>query len=263
MSAANIDRLLKIMDDLREKCPWDQKQTNESLRSLTIEETYELADAITEGNAKAIREELGDLLLHIVFYSKIGAEKNQFTFQEVIDGICEKLIHRHPHIYGDVKVENEEEVKKNWEKLKMKEGKSSVLGGVPVSLPALVKAMRLQEKSKQVGFEWENAAQVWEKVEEELGEFKAEVDVLQADSQVKGAKSKMEEEYGDLLFSLVNYARFLKIDPETALERTNKKFIHRFQLMEKEAQGQGKKLTDMSLTEMDEIWNRIKHLSRK
>ena len=263
MSAANIDRLLKIMDDLREKCPWDQKQTNESLRSLTIEETYELADAITEGNAKAIREELGDLLLHIVFYSKIGAEKNQFTFQEVIDGICEKLIHRHPHIYGDVKVENEEEVKKNWEKLKMKEGKSSVLGGVPVSLPALVKAMRLQEKSKQVGFEWENAAQVWEKVEEELDEFKAEVDALQDNPLGEGFKSKMEEEYGDLLFSLVNYARFLKIDPETALERTNKKFIHRFQLMEKEAQGQGKKLTDMSLTEMDEIWNRIKHLSRK
>lgn len=263
MSAANIDRLLKIMDDLREKCPWDQKQTNESLRSLTIEETYELADAITEGNAKAIREELGDLLLHIVFYSKIGAEKNQFTFQEVIDGICEKLIHRHPHIYGDVKVENEEEVKKNWEKLKMKEGKSSVLGGVPVSLPALVKAMRLQEKSKQVGFEWENAAQVWEKVEEELDEFKAEVDALQDNPLGEGFKSKMEEEYGDLLFSLVNYARFLKIDPETALERTNKKFIHRFQLMEKEAQVQGKKLTDMSLTEMDEIWNRIKHLSRK
>ena len=263
MSAANIDRLLKIMDDLREKCPWDQKQTNESLRSLTIEETYELADAITEGNAKAIREELGDLLLHIVFYSKIGAEKNQFTFQEVIDGICEKLIHRHPHIYGDVKVENEEEVKKNWEKLKMKEGKSSVLGGVPVSLPALVKALRLQEKSKQVGFEWENAAQVWEKVEEELDEFKAEVDALQDNPLGEGVKSKMEEEYGDLLFSLVNYARFLKIDPETALERTNKKFIHRFQLMEKEAQGQGKKLTDMSLTEMDEIWNRIKHLSRK
>lgn len=263
MSAANIDRLLKIMDDLREKCPWDKKQTNESLRSLTIEESYELADAITEGNAKAIREELGDLLLHIVFYSKIGAEKNQFTFQEVIDGICEKLIHRHPHIYGDVKVENEEEVKKNWEKLKMKEGKSSVLGGVPVSLPALVKALRLQEKSKQVGFEWENAPQVWKKVEEELGEFKAEVDALQNNPLGEEVKSKMEEEYGDLLFSLVNYARFLKIDPETALERTNKKFIHRFQLMEMEAQGLGKKLTDMSLTEMDEIWNRIKHLSRK
>lgn len=263
MSAANIDRLLKIMDDLREKCPWDQKQTNESLRSLTIEETYELADAITEGNSKAIREELGDLLLHIVFYSKIGAEKRQFTFQEVIDGICEKLIHRHPHIYGDVKVENEEEVKKNWEKLKMKEGKTSVLSGVPVSLPALVKAMRLQEKSKQVGFEWENAGQVWEKVEEELGEFKIEVDTMQADTQDEGVKSKVEGEFGDLLFSLVNFARFLKIDPESALERTNKKFIQRFQLMEQEAQGQGKKLTDMSLSEMDEIWNRIKHLSRK
>ncbi|MGA1378870.1 MAG: nucleoside triphosphate pyrophosphohydrolase [Chitinophagaceae bacterium] len=266
MTPAPFDRLIAIMNDLREKCPWDQKQTYESLRQLTIEETYELADAITEGNPSALKEELGDLLLHIVFYAKIASEKTQFDINDVIHGICEKLIARHPHIYGDVKVENEEDVKRNWEKLKMKEGKKSVLSGVPVSLPALVKAMRLQEKSKQVGFEWENAGQVWEKVEEELAELKVEIDAMESVSVEQDAaalKKKVEEEFGDLLFSLVNYARFLNIDPENALERTNKKFINRFQLMEQEAQGKGKKLAEMTLSEMDAIWNQIKHLSKK
>jgi MazG family protein len=266
MISAPFDRLIAIMNELRQKCPWDQKQTNESLRQLTIEETYELVDAITEGSPPALKEELGDLLLHIVFYAKIASEKSQFDINDVINGICEKLIARHPHIYGDVKVANEEDVKRNWEKLKMKEGKRSVLGGVPSSLPALVKAMRLQEKSKQVGFEWENAGQVWEKVEEELTEFKVEIEAMESVSEAQDAtalKRKVEEEFGDLLFSLINYARFLNIDPENALERTNKKFIHRFQLMEQEAQGKGKKLADMTLTEMDEIWNQIKHLSQK
>jgi MazG family protein len=266
MSTAALDRLLSIMDDLRAKCPWDQKQTLASLRSLTIEETYELADAITEGDLTGIKEELGDLLLHIVFYAKIANEQGAFTMQEVIQGICEKLIKRHPHIYGDVKVNNEEDVKRNWEKLKMKEGKTSVLSGVPVSLPALVKAIRLQEKSKQVGFEWENASQVWKKVEEEMDELKSEVTAFQTALAITDQhkyQHKMEEEFGDLLFSLVNYARFLNIDPETALERTNKKFIARFQQMEKEAQGQGKQLADMTLEEMDAIWNQIKRLSQK
>ncbi|TMI70465.1 MAG: nucleoside triphosphate pyrophosphohydrolase [Bacteroidetes bacterium] len=243
-------RLVNIMDELREKCPWDRKQTIQSLRQMTIEETYELADAITETDWKGIKEELGDLLLHIVFYSKIGTEQGQFTLGEVLKGISEKLIARHPHIYGDVKVSSDEDVKKNWEKLKLKEGKKSVLGGVPQSLPATVKAMRLQEKARQVGFEWENKDQVWEKVEEEMGELKEVVD--------SGEQDKMEEEFGDLVFSLINYARFLHIDAENALERTNKKFIHRFTQMEQQAMASGTDLDKMTLEEMDAIWNSIK-----
>ena len=243
-------RLVTIMDELREKCPWDRKQTIQSLRQMTIEETYELADAITETDWKGIKEELGDLLLHIVFYSKIGTEQGQFTLGEVLKGISEKLIARHPHIYGDVKVSSDEDVKKNWEKLKLKEGKKSVLGGVPQSLPATVKAMRLQEKARQVGFEWENKDQVWEKVEEEMGELKEVVD--------SGEQDKIEEEFGDLVFSLINYARFLHIDAENALERTNKKFIHRFTQMEQQAMASGTDLDKMTLEEMDAIWNSIK-----
>ncbi len=247
---AAFTRLVNIMNDLREKCPWDRKQTIQSLRQMTIEETYELADAITENDWAGIREELGDLLLHIVFYAKIGTEQNQFGLAEMIDGICEKLITRHPHIYGDVQVNDEEDVKRNWEKLKLKEGKKSVLSGVPQSLPATVKAMRLQEKAKQVGFEWENKEQVWEKVEEEIGELKEALE--------SGSKDKTEEEFGDLIFSLINYARFLQLDAENALERTNKKFIHRFTSMEQQALQTGKPLSEMSLTEMDAIWNAIK-----
>ena len=243
-------RLVKIMDELREKCPWDKKQTIQTLRHLTIEETYELVDAISESDWKGIKEELGDLMLHIVFYSKIGAEQNQFTLQEVINGVCEKLIVRHPHIYGDVKVNNEEDVKQNWEKIKLGEGKKSVLGGVPKSLPSMVKAMRLQDKSKQVGFEWDNTAQVWEKVIEEMQELQEAVE--------NGDKDKMEDELGDLFFSLVNYARFLQVDSENALERTNKKFIDRFTKMEQEAALQNKFLHDMTLAEMDALWNKIK-----
>ena len=243
-------RLVDIMNELREKCPWDKKQTIHTLRHLTIEETYELADAISANDWKGVKEELGDLLLHIVFYSKIGAEQLQFTLDEVINGVCEKLITRHPHIYGDVKVNNEEDVKQNWEKLKLKEGKKSVLGGVPKSLPSMVKAMRLQDKSKQVGFEWDNTAQVWDKVEEEMGELKEAVE--------SGDKDKMEDELGDVFFSLVNFARFLQIDAENALERTNKKFIYRFTKMEEEAALQNKFLHDMTLDEMDALWNMIK-----
>lgn len=243
-------KLVAIMDDLREKCPWDKKQTIQTLRQMTIEETYELADAITESDWKGIKEELGDLLLHILFYSKIGSEQARFSLEDVIKGISEKLIVRHPHIYGDVKVNNEEDVKKNWEKLKLKEGKTSVLEGVPRSLPATVKAMRLQEKARQVGFEWENREQVWEKVEEEMEELKAAVGENQPD--------KIEEEFGDLVFSLINYARFLQVDAENALERTNKKFIHRFTQMEQQAMSGGKDLKEMSLEEMDAIWNSIK-----
>ncbi|UCJ08323.1 nucleoside triphosphate pyrophosphohydrolase [Chitinophaga pendula] len=245
-----FNRLLEIMDDLREKCPWDRKQTIQTLRQQTIEELYELTDAITGEDWKAIKEELGDLLLHIVFYAKIGAEQKQFDINDVINGICEKLIHRHPHIYGDVKVENEEQVKQNWEQLKLKEGKKSVLSGVPQSLPALIKAMRLQEKAKQVGFEWEHAGQVWDKVKEEMGELEATFQ--------SGNQQEMEDEFGDVLFSLVNYSRFLKIDAENALERTNKKFIRRFQLMEAAAAANGKRLGEMTLDEMDEIWNQVK-----
>jgi XTP/dITP diphosphohydrolase len=248
------------MDDLREKCPWDRKQTIQTLRHMTIEETYELVDAITDEDWNGIREELGDLLLHIVFYSKIGGEQNKFTLEEVIDGISEKLIARHPHIYGDVRVNDEEDVKKNWEKLKLKEGKKSILSGVPKSLPATVKAMRLQEKAKQIGFEWENKDQVWEKVEEEMGELRsAIVDWQSADhDDLTMQHKKVEEEFGDLIFSLINYARFLRVDAENALEVTNKKFIRRFSQMEEEATKSGKDLADMTLLEMDSIWNSIK-----
>ncbi|HEV8505876.1 MAG TPA: nucleoside triphosphate pyrophosphohydrolase [Chitinophagaceae bacterium] len=249
--AEEFTRLVEIMDELREKCPWDREQTVETLRHMTIEETYELADAITEKNWKGIKEELGDLLLHILFYSRIAKEQQQFILEEVIRGISEKLIARHPHIYGDIKVNNEEDVKKNWEKLKLKEGKKSVLSGVPVSLPATVKALRLQEKARQVGFEWENKEQVWQKVEEETHELQAAI--------AKGESDKIEDEFGDLVFSLINYARFLRIDPENALERTNKKFIDRFTKMETEALKQSKKLDEMTLEEMDAIWNTIKH----
>ncbi len=253
--SASFLKLVSIMDDLREKCPWDRKQTIQSLRQLTIEETYELADAITEENWKGLKEELGDLLLHIIFYAKIASEQKQFELEEVIKNVSEKLIFRHPHIYGDkegrvVNVNDEEDVKKNWEKLKLKEGKKSVLGGVPKSLPATVKAMRLQEKAKQVGFEWENKDQVWEKVEEEIKELKEVIDA--------GQQERIEDEYGDVIFSLINYARFLRVDAENALERTNKKFIHRFTQMEQLALKEGKDLTNMSLTEMDDIWNSVK-----
>jgi len=237
------------MDELREKCPWDKKQTIHTLRSMTIEELYELADAITEENWQHIKEELGDLLLHILFYSKIGAEQKQFTLQEVIDSIADKLIVRHPHIYGDVKVNSEDDVKRNWEKIKIKQGKDSVLSGVPLSLPAIVKASRIQEKAKQVGFEWDNKDDVWKKVEEEMEELQ-EAELISIE--------RTEEEFGDLLFSLVNYARFLHIDAETALEKTNKKFINRFQQMEDMAKTSGRSLTDMSLQEMDTLWNEIK-----
>jgi MazG family protein len=245
-----FERLVTIMDELREKCPWDRKQTIQTLRQLTIEEMYELTDAITENDWKGIREELGDLLLHIVFYARIGKEQNRFSLQEVIEQICDKLVARHPHIYSDVKVNNEEDVKKNWEKLKMKEGKASVLSGVPQSLPATVKAMRLQEKAKQVGFEWDNKDQVWEKVEEEIGELKEAIE--------SADQTKIEDEFGDLVFSLINYARFLQIDAENALERTNKKFISRFTMMEQQALGEGRNLQEMTLSEMDAIWNTIK-----
>ncbi|HRB31251.1 MAG TPA: nucleoside triphosphate pyrophosphohydrolase [Ferruginibacter sp.] len=244
-------KLIKIMNELREQCPWDKKQTIHTLRQMTIEETYELADAITDNNLKAIKEELGDLLLHIVFYSKIGQEQNAFTLQEVIDGICQKLIVRHPHIYADVKVKDADEVKQNWEKIKLREGRNSVLDGVPNALPAMIKALRLQEKSKQVGFEWSNKAQVWDKVKEEMEELK--------EAEKIGIQDKIEEEMGDLLFSLINFARFLQVDPENALERTNKKFIRRFTLMELEAKKQSRMLHNMTLEEMDDLWNNIKN----
>ena len=249
-SGEAFEKLVSIMNDLREKCPWDRKQTIGSLRQMTLEETYELADAITEEDWQGIREELGDLLLHIVFYAKIGQEQNRFTIEDVIHGISEKLVARHPHIYGDVKVENEEDVKRNWEKLKLKEGKMSVLSGVPKTLPAMVKAMRLQEKAKQVGFEWENRGQVWEKVKEEEAELQQAI--------AEGNPDRVEDEFGDLVFSLVNFARFLNIDAENALERTNKKFISRFTAMEEKALAGGKKLDEMTLEEMDAIWNEIK-----
>ena len=243
-------QLVGIMNDLREKCPWDQRQTVQSLRQLTIEETYELADSITENNWQGIREELGDLMLHIVFYAKIADEQGRFSLQDVLKGISEKLISRHPHVYGNVVVNGEEDVKRNWEKLKLKEGKRSVLSGIPRSMPALVKAMRLQEKAKQVGFEWENPSQVWEKVEEEIGELQEAVG--------KQEKREMEEEFGDLVFSLINYARFLDIDAENALELTNKKFITRFTRMEEIAMANGKTLDELTLSEMDDLWNSVK-----
>jgi MazG family protein len=245
-------RLLDIMDDLREKCPWDKKQTLQTLRHLTIEETYELGDAILDNDLQEIKKELGDVLLHIVFYAKIGSETNDFDIADVCNEICEKLIHRHPHIYGDVVVEDEEEVKQNWEKLKLKEGKKSVLEGVPKSLPALVKASRIQAKVKGVGFDWEEPHQVWDKVEEEIQEFQEEIK--------NGDQDKIEAEFGDVLFSMINYARFLKINPEDALERTNKKFIKRFQYLESKAGELGKQLSDMTLAEMDVFWNEAKKL---
>jgi MazG family protein len=244
-------RLVKIMDELREQCPWDKKQTIDTLRPLTLEETYELTDAITTHDWKGIKEELGDMMLHMVFYAKIASEQNHFTLQDVLEGISDKLVARHPHIYGDVKVNNEEDVKKNWEQLKMKEGKKSVLSGVPPSLPAMVKATRIQDKARQVGFEWDNKEDVWKKVEEEMGELHEAIE--------SGDQQHVEEEFGDVLFSLINYARFLQIDAEGVLEKTNKKFIHRFTTMEEEAKAQGKNLADMSLQEMDEIWNMIKN----
>jgi XTP/dITP diphosphohydrolase len=247
-----FDRLLTIMDELREKCPWDQKQTMETLRPLTIEETYELGDAILDKDLKEVKNELGDLLLHIVFYAKIGSETNDFDISDVINSICEKLIHRHPHIYSDVEVKDEKEVKQNWENLKLKEGKTSVLEGVPKSLPALVKASRIQEKVVGVGFDWEHPDQVWEKVEEEIGELKAEIHNKNQDAT--------ENEFGDVLFSLINYARFLKINPENALERTNKKFIKRFQYLESKARTLQKSLSEMTLAEMDVYWEEAKKL---
>jgi XTP/dITP diphosphohydrolase len=240
------------MDELRENCPWDKKQTMESLRHLTIEEVYELGDAILDNDSEEIKKELGDILLHIVFYAKIGSENSAFDIADVTNSICDKLIDRHPHIYGDVKVANEEEVKQNWEKLKLKEGKKSVLEGVPVSLPSLVKASRIQEKVAGVGFDWEEPQQVFEKLKEELEELQHEVDVAD--------KDKMEAEFGDVLFSMINYARFLNINPETALERTNKKFIKRFQYLEEKAQERNTPLRDMSLAEMDVFWEEAKTL---
>jgi XTP/dITP diphosphohydrolase len=245
-----INRLLDIMDDLREKCPWDKKQTLESLRHLTIEETYELADAILDNDLPEIKKELGDVLLHIVFYAKIGSEKNAFDIADVADSICDKLIDRHPHIYGDVKVEDENDVKRNWEQLKLKEGKESVLEGVPKSLPAVVKANRIQDKVAGVGFDWEKPEQVWEKVQEELTELNDEIKA--------NNKENIEKEFGDVLFSMINYARFIGVNPENALEKTNKKFINRFQYLEKEVKKEGKQLSEMSLEEMDVYWNASK-----
>lgn len=245
-----FDRLLTIMDELRENCPWDKKQTLESLRHLTIEETYELSDAILEGDLEEVKKELGDLILHIVFYCRIGSEKKAFDIANVLEGICDKLVHRHPHIYGDVEANDEGTVKRNWELIKLKEkGNKSVLGGVPNSLPALVKAMRIQEKARGVGFDWDHEDQVWDKVEEEIQEFKSELD-----------ESRKQAEFGDLLFSLINYARFVDINPEEALERTNKKFIKRFQFIESESKKIGKSLPDLTLKEMDVYWEKAKKL---
>ena len=252
-----LERLMQIMDDLRAKCPWDKKQTMETLRHLTIEETYELSDAILNGDKQEIRKELGDLMLHIVFYAKIGSENNDFNMADILNGISEKLINRHPHIYGDVIAETEEQVKQNWEQIKLKEGNKSVLAGVPSSLPALIKASRIQEKARGVGFDWEEKQQVWEKVEEEMQEFKAEFNV---DDDQKIDKEKAEGEFGDLLFSLINYARFININPEDALEKTNKKFIKRFQYLESKATELNKSLQDMTLAEMDVFWNEAKKL---
>ncbi len=252
-----FERLLNIMDDLRAKCPWDMKQTMESLRHLTIEEVYELSDAIIEGDKNEIKKELGDIMLHLVFYSKIASEDGTFNIADVLNSICEKLISRHPHIYGDVVVENEEDVKRNWEQLKLKEGNKSVLEGVPVSLPALIKASRIQEKARGVGFDWEKKEQVWEKVEEEMQEFK---EVFNTETQEAIDKDLAEKEFGDLMFSLINYARFIDINPENALEKTNKKFIKRFQYLEQKATEMGKSLKDMSLNEMDVYWEQAKKL---
>lgn len=248
-----FERLLKIMDELRTGCPWDKEQTLESLRHLTIEEVYELSDAILEGDKDEIKKELGDLMLHLVFYAKIGSETNDFDMKDILDSISEKLIFRHPHIYGNVEVSSPEDVKNNWEKLKLKEGKKSVLEGVPQSMPPLVKAYRIQEKVKGVGFEWEYSEQVWDKVQEEMAELKYEV-------ENGGTKRKMEDELGDLLFALVNYSRYIGINPEDALERTNKKFIRRFQFIETESAKDGKKVENMTLEEMDVYWEKAKGL---
>ena len=247
---ASFLKLVSIMDELREKCPWDRKQTVETLRPLTIEETYELTDAISDNDWKGIKEELGDIMLHLIFYAKIGAEQEKFTLQDVLEGISEKLVRRHPHIYGDVLVNNDEDVKKNWEQIKMREGKKSVLSGVPKSLPAVVKATRIQDKARQVGFEWENKEDVWKKVEEEIAELHEAV--------AENDTEHIEEEFGDVMFSLINYARFLQIDAEGVLEKTNKKFITRFTSMEEEATRQDKTLAEMSLAQMDDLWNQIK-----
>lgn len=252
-----FDRLLTIMDELRENCPWDKKQTLETLRHLTIEETYELSDAILDGDLSEIKKELGDLMLHLVFYARIASESKAFDIADVLHSICDKLIQRHPHVYGDVVANDEETVKANWEKLKLKHGNTSVLEGVPKALPALVKAIRIQDKARGVGFDWEKKEQVWEKVEEEMHEFKNE---FNAESDVAIDREKAMAEFGDLLFSLVNYARFIDIDPEEALERTNKKFIKRFQYLEKESAKDGKKLGEMTLNEMDQYWNKAKSL---
>ena len=245
-----FERLLNIMDELRAKCPWDKKQTLESLRYLSIEEVYELSDAILDKDMEEVKKELGDIMLHLLFYAKIASETNQFDITDVLNGICDKLVHRHPHIYGDIEAESEEEVKKNWEKLKLKEGKKSVLEGVPRSLPAMVKAVRIQEKVRGVGFDWDDSQQVWEKVQEELEELKAEVQACD--------KLKTEQEFGDLLFSLINYSRFVGVNPEDALERTNKKFIQRFQQMEAVLKEEGKDLSCMTLSEMDVYWDQSK-----
>ena len=272
------ERLLAIMDELREKCPWDMKQTIESIRHLTIEETYELSDAILEKDMDKIKKELGDLLLHIVFYSRIASETNTFNIADVCNSLCEKLIHRHPHIYGDVKVKDEHEVKSNWEKLKLQENinpkslilnPKSALGGVPTSLPAMIKAYRIQEKAKGVGFDWEKPEQVWEKVQEELAELKYHLTPTLSKGEGEGAQSSpplgenregVQDEFGDLLFSLINYARFINVNPEDALEKTNRKFIKRFQYLEKESAKAGKSLSQMSLAEMDVYWNKAKEL---
>ncbi len=248
--AKSIDRLRRIMDELREQCPWDRKQTIQTLRQQTIEEVYELADAITEEDWQALKEELGDVLLHLIFYSKIGSEQHKFSFDDVIETVCNKLVARHPHIYSNVVAEDEAQVKQNWEKLKLKEGKKSILEGVPKALPAIVKALRLQEKTRQVGFEWDHVDQVKEKVEEEMEELYEAV--------AAGEKDAIEDEFGDVLFALVNYARFIKVDPENALERTNKKFIRRFQMIEQMAEEDGKYLHDLTLEEMDVLWNKAK-----
>lgn len=243
------------MDELRERCPWDRKQTLKTLQPQTLEEIYELSETITNEDWKGLREELGDLLLHIVFYSKIGAEQNQFTFGDVVEGVCNKLVNRHPHIYSVVRVENEEEVKQNWEKIKQQEGKKSVLSGVPSGMPALLKALRLQEKTRKVGFEWDNTDQVRAKVDEEIEELYEAVS--------RGDEKDMEDEFGDVLFALINYARFIKVDPERALEQTNKKFTRRFQHVEALAGASGRSLHDMSLQEMDELWNEVKKMEHK
>lgn len=250
-----FNRLLDVMDELREKCPWDRKQTMESLRHLTIEETYELSDAILKADLQEVKKEVGDIMLHMVFYAKIASEQQVFDIADVLHSLCEKLIFRHPHIYGDTTADTEEEVKQNWEKLKLKEGNKSVLGGVPSSLPALVKAMRIQEKARGAGFDWDEKSQVWQKVQEELNEFESEFNILDTNAI---DYTKATAEFGDLLFSLINFARFIDINPEEALERTNIKFIDRFQYMEREAAKDGKQLQDMSLKEMDFYWNESK-----